>query len=136
MRLGQNMKIWLSALRTDNAPSNRTIKPWGYFDVLSGPEEKYYKAKVLAVYPNQRLSYQSHLKRDEHWYIVGGNGLVTLKGVDTKVTAGSNVVIPKGAPHRVKCTGEVPLVILELQTGESFEESDIVRLEDDYDRVK
>jgi len=42
--------------------------------------------------------------------------------------------IPKGVAHRLANPGEVPLLIIEVQTGDYLGEDDIVRLEDDYGR--
>ena len=38
--------------------------------------------------------------------------------------------------HRVENTGENKLVFIEIQTGIYFGEDDIVRIEDDYNRIK
>jgi mannose-6-phosphate isomerase-like protein (cupin superfamily) len=48
---------------------------------------------------------------------------------------GQSVDIPRGALHRVRNTGKTELVIVEVQTGDYFDESDIERFEDDYGRV-
>ena len=41
-----------------------------------------------------------------------------------------------GAAHRVQNTGPVPLVFVEVQRGDYFGEDDIVRLDDDYGRLR
>ena len=45
---------------------------------------------------------------------------------------GETITIPKGAIHRLAGAG-TDTIILEISTG-SFDENDIVRLEDDYAR--
>ena len=42
--------------------------------------------------------------------------------------------IPLGTVHRLKNSGMIPLVIIEIQSGTYLGEDDIVRLEDSYGR--
>jgi mannose-6-phosphate isomerase len=112
--------------------SHTENRPWGKFEVLySGSDTK---VKIITVNPNQRLSLQYHHKRNETWVVVSGNGLFTLESEDTIVTVGSVLKIPTKAKHRIRNIGSEPLVFVEVQLGESFDESDIVRVEDDYSR--
>jgi mannose-6-phosphate isomerase-like protein (cupin superfamily) len=45
------------------------------------------------------------------------------------------VFIPQGAKHRIKNPGAEPMKFVEVQTGEYFGEDDIIRYQDDYQRV-
>jgi mannose-6-phosphate isomerase len=47
---------------------------------------------------------------------------------------GESITIALGAKHRIINETDEPLVFIEVQTGESFEEEDIIRIEDDYGR--
>lgn len=114
------------------SPSDEGTRPWGQYEILG--ESDAFKTKVITVLPGQRLSYQKHAKRSEHWFVVSGTGSVTLDGIHTVLGAGSAVDVPVGVAHRITNTGEVDLVFIEVQHGESFGEDDIVRLEDDYGR--
>jgi mannose-6-phosphate isomerase-like protein (cupin superfamily) len=107
-------------------------RPWGGYEVLA--DEATHKVKRLTVEPGQRLSYQRHAHRAEHWFVVGGEGEVTLDGETHRVAAGSAIDVPIGAAHRIASTGEEPLVFVEVQHGASFAEEDIERLDDDYGR--
>jgi len=107
-------------------------RPWGNFTILH--EESTMKVKRIIVYPEQRLSYQYHKKRSERWTIVEGEGIFTLNGVDRLVQTGDVLNIGLGDAHRIKNVGKGNLVFVEVQLGESFEESDIFRIEDDYNR--
>jgi len=109
-------------------------RPWGGFEVLA--DEPDHKVKRLTVEPGRRLSYQRHAHRSEHWFVVAGEGVVTLDGTDHPVGVGSAIDIPRGGAHRVANPGVVPLVFVEVQHGSSFEEDDIERLEDDYGRAR
>jgi mannose-6-phosphate isomerase len=108
-------------------------RPWGSYAVLE--TGKTYKVKRIEVFPGQRLSYQKHEKRVEHWVIVGGDALITLEGQEIRLSPGQSIDIPRGAAHRMKNPGDDLLSFIEIQTGDSFEEDDIVRLEDDFGRV-
>ncbi|MGO9198187.1 MAG: phosphomannose isomerase type II C-terminal cupin domain [Acidimicrobiales bacterium] len=108
-------------------------RPWGSYTVLDDAEG--HKVKRIVVQPGHRLSYQLHSRRAEHWFVVAGEGAVTLDGEVVAVTAGRAVDVPIGTPHRIENTGECELVFIEVQHGEYFGEDDIVRLEDDFGRV-
>ena len=107
-------------------------RPWGYYTVLA--DETDHKVKRIVVYPGKRLSLQKHQKRAEHWYVVSGEGIVTLDRERLNKKCGESVVIPCGSGHRIENTGNVDLSFIEVQTGEYFGEDDIERLEDDYGR--
>jgi mannose-6-phosphate isomerase len=107
-------------------------RPWGGYEVLS--DEPTHKVKRLTVEPGQRLSYQRHSHRSEHWFVVGGEGVVTIDGDERPVAAGDAIDVPVGAAHRISSTGTEPLVFIEVQHGRSFGEDDIERLDDDYGR--
>jgi mannose-6-phosphate isomerase len=93
------------------------------------------KVKRIEVRPQQRLSYQRHERRAEHWFVVAGSASVTLDGTDHALTTGTAIDIPRGAAHRIANVGEEPLVFIEVQHGDYFGEDDIERLEDDFGRV-
>ena len=107
-------------------------RPWGYYIVLA--DEPDHKVKRIVVYPGKRLSLQKHQKRSEHWYVVSGQGIVTLDGQRLNKKGGESVNIQCGSCHRIENTGTVDLSFIEVQTGEYFGEDDIERLEDDYGR--
>lgn len=110
------------------------IRPWGKFYIID--ESPKYKIKRIEVNSGHRLSYQYHNKRSEAWTIIKGIAHVTLDGVEQTYNEGETVLIPVGVKHRVKNVGKNKLVFIEVQTGQYFGEDDIVRVEDDYNRVK
>ncbi len=107
-------------------------RPWGRYEVLG--EAPRYKVKSITVDLGQRLSYQRHAHRAEHWFVVMGSGVVTLEGADRAVGPGEAVDVPVRGLHRIANTGSGPLVFVEVQHGDSFAEDDIERIDDDYDR--
>jgi mannose-6-phosphate isomerase len=108
-------------------------RPWGSYTVLD--DSDIHKVKRIVVHPGRRLSYQSHARRAEHWFVVQGAGAVTLDGKQVGLVRGDAIDIPTGTAHRMENPGSEPLVFIEVQHGDYFGEDDIVRLEDDFGRA-
>ena len=112
---------------------NETTRPWGQYEILSSGAT--YKVKKIIVNPLGRISYQSHDFRNEMWVIVSGTGLITIDEIQNSVSYGSVICIPKKSKHRIENTSvKEQLIFIEVQTGSSFEEGDIIRYSDDYGR--
>ncbi len=107
-------------------------RPWGTYTVLE--ENKSYKIKRIEVLPGQRLSLQMHHHRSEHWIVVSGTAKVTCGDRETIVNVNESTFIPIGYTHRLENPGVIPLIIIEVQSGEYLGEDDIVRFQDDYQR--
>lgn len=114
-----------------NLPAEN-IRPWGYYEILS--DEADHKVKRITVYPGKRLSLQRHQKRSEHWYVVHGQGVVTLDQEERLLKAGDHVDIPVTMLHRMEGKGTENMVFIEVQTGSYFGEDDIERISDDFGR--
>tara|TARA_B100001758_G_C18234929_1_gene517396 strand:- start:412 stop:771 length:360 start_codon:yes stop_codon:yes gene_type:complete len=117
-----------------NKENNDSIRPWGRYFIID--DNSSYKIKRIEVEPKSRLSYQFHKKRSETWIIIQGEGVVTIEGKDQKIIQGDTITIPKTLKHRIENTGNNKLIFIEVQTGIYFGEDDIVRVEDDYNRIK
>ena len=109
-------------------------RPWGFYEVLL--DTSYTKVKQITVNPGQRLSYQYHNQRKEHWTIVQGAATIILDDEKYFRYPGESIKIPLGAKHRIMNEEEAPLIFIEVQVGEYFGEDDIVRIEDDYGRTE
>lgn len=135
---GQKVREVVSALKAENT-QNPVLKnhlfeerPWGRFEILT--DNEHYKSKRITVWPGQKLSYQSHAKRSEHWVIVSGQAQVVLDSKEISLKAGEHIFIPVGSKHRIGNIGPEVLEFIEVQTGAYFGEDDIVRYSDDYGR--
>lgn len=118
---------------TNYSAGDNDTRPWGQWTVLeAGPN---FTVKTIKVDVGQRLSLQYHRHRSEHWVVVQGHGQVTLGGDRLNVEPGSHLYIPSTTRHRIHNTGDNILVFVEVQFGEHLDENDIVRVEDDYDRL-
>jgi mannose-6-phosphate isomerase len=107
-------------------------RPWGHFEVLA--DQSALKLKRIVVQPGGRLSLQRHRLRHEHWFVVEGLAEVEIDTTLCSLGPGQSVNIPVGAWHRLANVGKQALVLIEIQTGESFDENDIERAADDYGR--
>lgn len=109
-------------------------RPWGIYKTTVLQDK--YQSKVMQVKPGARLSLQYHNHREEYWVIASGVGIAQVGESFVSVNQGSVVFIPKGVKHRIANTSETEqLIIGETQIGDYFGEDDIVRIEDDYNRV-
>lgn len=110
-----------------------TKRPWGWYaTVFTLPG---CLCKRIGVDPGQQISLQSHRFRAEHWVVVRGTARVTVGERMVDLGVGQHVDIPVGMVHRLANPTSDPVEIVELQLGERLDESDIVRLQDDYGRV-
>ncbi|MDO8786188.1 MAG: phosphomannose isomerase type II C-terminal cupin domain [Syntrophales bacterium] len=114
-------------------PPRRHRRPWGFYQILSDMPD--HRIKRITVSPGQRLRYQRHFYRSEHWYVVKGHETVTKNGEAIELASGQALNLPVGSWHRIRNHGEKKLVFIEVQTGDYFGEDDIERSEDDYGRV-
>ncbi len=113
---------------------HRTVhRPWGTYTILDQGER--FKVKRIVVHPEQTLSLQAHRHRSEHWVVVAGTALVTNGDEETLLAPNQSIYIPCGHKHRLKNLGVLPLILIEVQTGEYLGEDDIIRFEDVYGRV-
>ena len=107
-------------------------RPWGWFETIAlGPR---FQVKRIVVNPAAALSLQSHNHRSEHWVVVEGTAKITINDDVKLLEQGQSVYIPLGAIHRLENPGTVPMVLIEVQTGNYLGEDDIIRYEDAYRR--
>jgi mannose-6-phosphate isomerase-like protein (cupin superfamily) len=113
--------------------TSKEERPWGSFEILY--EESQLKVKRIIVKPGKRLSLQSHNHRSENWVIIRGNALVTLDEKEIPLSPNQAVFIPVLAKHRIANPGNSDVAFIEVQTGTYLGEDDIIRYEDDFNRV-
>jgi mannose-6-phosphate isomerase-like protein (cupin superfamily) len=80
------------------------------------------------------LSLQKHHHRAEHWVVVKGTARVTCGEKILLLSENQSTYIPLGALHRLENPGQIPLEMIEVQSGSYLGEDDIVRLDDNYGR--
>ncbi|WGL18221.1 mannose-1-phosphate guanylyltransferase/mannose-6-phosphate isomerase [Microbulbifer bruguierae] len=132
----QEVKTIVQRLKQSNrseAENHRKIfRPWGYYDSIdAGPR---FQVKRIVVKPGCRLSLQKHHHRAEHWIVVRGTAMVTRGDDQLLLTENESTYIPLGVVHRLENPGNIPLELIEVQSGSYLGEDDIVRIEDQYGR--
>ncbi|WP_025031012.1 mannose-1-phosphate guanylyltransferase/mannose-6-phosphate isomerase [Nitratireductor aquibiodomus] len=132
----QKVKTVFQRLRSEGheaAKLHRTAhRPWGTYTVLEEGER--FKIKRIEVKPGHRLSLQAHHHRSEHWVVVAGTAKVVNGDKELLLTHNQSTYIPCGHKHRLENPGILPLVLIEVQSGDYLGEDDIVRFEDVYGR--
>ena len=115
--------------------SNRKVyRPWGWYDTIEMGE--HFQVKRLYVKPSAKLSLQMHQKRAEHWVVVSGTATVTNGEETFNLNKGESTYIPVGVTHSLENETNLPLEIIEVQSGTYLGEDDITRFEDIYGRIK
>jgi mannose-6-phosphate isomerase len=106
-------------------------RPWGQFQQFV--QNQPVTVKIITVQPGCRLSLQRHGHRDEMWQVLDVPIFVEVDGRSWDAEVGEVVWVPSGAEHRMSNQSSQPGRLLEIAFGD-FDESDIVRIEDDYAR--
>ena len=113
---------------------NVYYRPWGrYVNLFEG---KGFLIKELFVKPKGILSLQKHHHRSEHWLVTQGKPKITLNKDSFSKKQNDHIFIPLEAIHRIENPGNKPVKIIEAQVGSILKESDIVRFQDVYGRIK
>jgi len=132
---------WKEILKMYDKNKNKYInkkniyyRPWGsYTNLFEGKE---FLIKELYVKPKGILSLQKHHHRAEHWLVTKGNPKITLNKISFIKKPNEHIFIPLEAIHRIQNPGKKPVKIIEAQVGSILSETDIVRYQDIYGRVK
>lgn len=103
-------------------------KPWGSYKVIY--KDHQCQVKILKINPHSKISYHSHLQRDEQWTVVIGEASVTLDGKEIILKTNDRLFVPRNSKHRIQNKSTYENVkIVEIQTGISFSDDDIFRVD-------
>lgn len=110
-----------------------TTKPWGHEKLWALTQD--YAGKILVIKKGHKLSYQYHETKEETIYLLSGAmdlQYETEKGKTIlRLAPGDSFHIPPKMKHRMIALDDCE--VLEVSTPHL---DDVVRLEDDYHRVK
>ena len=106
-------------------------RPWGTFKQYANNKDC--TVSLMTVLPGQRLSLQSHTGRAELWIVIDDGASVQVGDEIRVYKAGDEIWIPANERHRLSCTGDKPLRVLEVAFG-NWQQDDIQRYADDYQR--
>jgi len=115
-------------LKNGQLTAKYVSKPWGHESWLC--ENDIYAAKILHINKGARLSLQYHKVKKETLYLHTGVCKITVGDRTVLMGPGEVWEIPPGTIHRLEAINESE--IFEVSTPEL---DDVVRLEDDYNRV-
>ena len=119
--------------RSNHAKTHKKVyRPWGNY--LSVDNASLWKIKKIEVNPGASLSLQLHKKRAEHWIVVEGSAKIEIDNKELDLIANQSCYVPVGTKHRLSNPGEIPLIIIEVQSGKYLGEDDIIRFKDIYGR--
>ncbi|TYO98374.1 mannose-1-phosphate guanylyltransferase/mannose-6-phosphate isomerase [Geothermobacter ehrlichii] len=118
--------------RSETLLHRRVNRPWGSYEGIDAGDR--FQVKRITVNPGARLSLQRHFHRAEHWVVVSGTALVTCGDKQLTLSENQSTYIPLGEVHRLENPGQIPLEIIEVQSGSYLGEDDIERLDDQYGR--
>ncbi|MEN8257643.1 MAG: mannose-1-phosphate guanylyltransferase/mannose-6-phosphate isomerase [Thermodesulfobacteriota bacterium] len=118
--------------RSEIAVHKQVYRPWGTYECVDMAEK--YQVKRIVVLPGAKLSLQKHHHRAEHWIVVRGTAMITRGDEVFSLTENQSTYIPLGEKHSLENPGEIPLELIEVQSGSYLGEDDIVRFEDTYGR--
>ena len=132
----QDVKLVVDRLKNNGhaaaTQSVRCHRPWGFYQSIHKGER--FQVKRITVKPGAKLSLQKHFHRAEHWVVVNGTALVTRDNEQILLRENESTFLPLGCVHRLENPGQIPLNLIEVQSGPYLGEDDIVRLEDVYAR--
>lgn len=107
-------------------------RPWGQFERFLANEAC--TVKIITVNPGESLSLQYHKLRDEFWKILQGDPTLVVGDKTIVAKPDEEFYIPKETNHRITA-GREQVKVLEIAVRD-YDENDIVRLEDRYNRVR
>ena len=119
--------------REEHVLHRKVSRPWGWYDTIDIGER--FKVKHIKVNIGASLSLQKHDKRAEHWVVVKGTAEVVCGERVILLNENQSTFIPLGEIHQLRNVGEIPLEIIEVQSGIYLGEDDITRYLDSYGRI-
>ena len=133
----QEIKNIVSTLNEKNFKEGKEHKkihrPWGFYESIE--VGKFWQIKKIKVHPGASLSLQMHNHRSEHWIVVEGKAKVQINDDIKLLSKNESIYIPVKSKHRLTNDSNLPLVIIEVQTGTYLGEDDIIRFDDIYGRI-
>jgi mannose-6-phosphate isomerase-like protein (cupin superfamily) len=107
-------------------------KPWGKEEIWADCQS--YLGKIITIEPNKKLSRQYHVLKEETIRVLSGKlrlEIGPVNSVEIKyMDPGEIFHVTPGTIHRF-CAEDTQVKLLEVST---YHPSDVVRIEDDYNR--
>ncbi|MEO5350605.1 MAG: mannose-1-phosphate guanylyltransferase/mannose-6-phosphate isomerase [Magnetococcus sp. YQC-3] len=120
--------------RNEVVTHRKVYRPWGSYECVDRAPR--FQVKRIIVNPGAKLSLQLHHHRAEHWVVVRGTARVTRGEESFLLSEDQSTYIPLGIKHSLENPGQIPLELIEVQSGSYLGEDDIVRFADNYGRAE
>lgn len=121
----KNIVNKLKQNKRKEAKENVTMyRSWGKYTLLT--ESKGYRVRKIEMDPGASLTMQMHYHRSEHWTVISGTGKTIINDRESIFTENQSTYIPMGVKHKLSNPGKIPLIIIEVQSGEYINDNDIV----------
>jgi len=127
-------KILKTQIKDNLIKKNTFFRPWGLYRNYFRGEK--FLLKELIINSKSSISLQKHHHRSEHWTITGGRPKITIGKKVFFKNINESVFVPKGSVHRIENIYTKPIKVVEAQLGNILKETDIVRYQDIYGRIK
>ena len=86
---------------------------------------------AMSINPGEEIGAEVHEDRDQFFRIEQGQGIISIDGVDHAVKDDDGVIVPQGARHNVRATGDKPLKNID----DVISREELVALSESYKRV-
>jgi mannose-6-phosphate isomerase len=106
-------------------------RPWGRFYQFTSNEPS--TVKLLYIHKGEETSLQYHTHRREFWRIMQGSPKIIIGDATHYPHQGEEFVVEPGVQHEIAAPTD-DVIILEISSGH-FDEDDIVRIADKYNRA-
>ena len=88
---------------------------------------------LMALKPGEEIGEEVHEDRDQFFRVEAGRGEVVIDGNTTPVRADMAIIVPAGARHNVRNTGEAPLKLYTLYAPPEHREGTVHATKADAD---
>ena len=88
---------------------------------------------LMALKPGEEIGSEVHEDRDQFFRVEAGRGEVVIDGNTTPVRADMAIIVPAGARHNVRNTGEAPLKLYTLYAPPEHREGTVHATKADAD---
>ena len=107
----------------------------GYFrEVLfTGPHSQ---LVVMSLAPGEDIGMETHDENDQFFRVEEGKGEVSIDGRSTRIESDDAIVIPAGARHNIRNTGNKALKLYTLYAPPQHEDGTVHRTKADADRAE
>jgi mannose-1-phosphate guanylyltransferase / mannose-6-phosphate isomerase len=104
----------------------KKYRPWGSVESIVDADSV--RVKRIHIKPGAKMALQKHFNRAEHWVVVRGTAQVIRDTEQFVLKADESTYIPAGTVHRLENPGQIEVEIIEVQTGDFLDETDVIRL--------